>query len=214
MALFNELPKSAQVSMQHYMDKKATQTLLGICSGLMADATLNDKEIAYLQTWLTENQNIANAWPGSAIASRLAEIMADGIITNDERNDLVSLLSELSGNYFHETGAATIEAPALPIDDDPSVYFKNMTFCFTGEFMYGTRANCERVVLRLGGMPIDNVTKKLDYLVIGSRISPMWANTTYGRKIEKAVEHRESGVELSIISEQQWFQAIADAARN
>jgi hypothetical protein len=42
----------------------------------------------------------------------------------------------------------------------------------------------------------------------------MWVNTTYGRKIEKAVEQRDSGLELAIISEQQWFQAIADAARN
>jgi len=200
-------------SIQTHIDTKATQTLLGICSGLMADATLNNKEISYLQTWLAENKNVTNTWPGSAIASRINEIMADGIITENERSDLVSMLSEISGNYFHETGSATIESPTLPIDDDPSIFFKNMTFCFTGEFMYGTRANCERVVLRLGGMPIDNVTKKLDYLVIGSRISPMWANTTYGRKIEKAVTHRESGTELAIISEQQWFQAIADAAR-
>jgi NAD-dependent DNA ligase len=200
-------------SIKTHIDLKATQNLLGICSGLMADATLNNKEITYLQTWLSENKNVTNTWPGSAIASRINEIMADGIITEDERIDLVSMLSEISGNYFHDTGSSTVESPILPIDDDPSIFFKNMTFCFTGEFMYGTRANCERVVLRLGGMPIDNVTKKLDYLVIGSRISPIWANTTYGRKIEKAVNHRESGSELSIISEKQWFQAIADAAR-
>lgn len=210
----SSLSDSAAKSIQIHIDTKATQTLLGICSGLIADASLNNQEIAYLQTWLSDNKNVASTWPGSAIARRICEITEDGIITESERAYLIDLLSELSGNYFQETGAATIEAPALPIDDDPSIFFKNMTFCFTGEFMYGTRANCERVVLQLGGMPIDNVTKKLDYLVIGSRISPMWVNTTYGRKIEKAVEQRDSGLELAIISEQQWFQAIADAARN
>jgi len=28
------------------------------------------------------------------------------------------------------------------------------------------------------------------------------------------VEYRDDGIELAIISEQQWFQAIADAARD
>jgi NAD-dependent DNA ligase len=208
---FNE---SKAVAMQHFIETKAAQTLLGICSGLMADATLNNNEIIYLQTWLTEHKNIVSFWPGSAIYSRINEVMADGIVTDEERTDLIKMLSEISGNYFYETGAAIAEAPVLPLDDDPSIFFNHMTFCFTGEFMYGTRANCERVVLRLGAMPIDNVTKKLNYLVIGSRISPMWANTTYGRKIEKAVGYRDGGIELAIISEQQWFQAIADAARN
>lgn len=210
---FSSLPRSAQFAIKNHMDTKATQTLLGICSGLMADAQLNNQEISYLRTWLTENESITKAWPGNVIANRIDEIMADGIVTDEERADLIKLLSEISGNYFHQTGSATIEAPALPLDDDPSIYFKNMTYCFTGEFMYGTRTNCERAILRLGSMALDNVTKKLNYLVIGSRINPMWVNTTYGRKIEKAVEYRDSGTELAIISEQQWIQAIADAAR-
>jgi len=93
------------IAIQHHIDTKATQTLLGICSGLMADATLNNKEIFYLQTWLTEHENIVNSWPGSAIYNRINEVLADGIVTDEERTDLIKLLSELSGNYFHETGA-------------------------------------------------------------------------------------------------------------
>ncbi len=204
---------SMQKSIQQRIDTRAIQTLLGICSGLAADELINDKEIAYLQTWLAENPITAATWPGNAIANRISNILADAIITDDERSDLLALLSELTGNYFHETGSAAPEAPTLPIDDDPSIFFKNMTFCFTGEFMYGTRANCERVILSLGGMALSNVTKKLDYLIIGSRISPMWANTTYGRKIEQAVEYRDRGVELCIASERQWFDALTDTMR-
>lgn len=206
-------PVGIQKSILQRIDTRQIQTLLGICSGLAADEKINDKEIAYLQTWLSENPATASAWPGSTISARIDAILADGIITEEERTDLLNLLSEISGNFFHETGSSTPEGPALPIDDDPSVYFKNMTYCFTGEFMYGTRADCERVVLRLGAMPLDTVTKKLDYLVIGSRISPMWSNTTYGRKIERAMELRDKGVEICIISEQQWYLALADTAR-
>lgn len=89
-----------------------------------------------------------------------------------------------------------------------------MTFCFTGEFLFGTRNSCERAVLSLGAMTVDRVSKKLNYLVIGSYISHEWISNTYGRKIEQAVKHRDiDGADLVIISEQQWAEAIMDAMR-
>lgn len=190
------------------------QTLLGICSGICADNTINEKEVVYLKTWLNENSGVAEHWPGSTIARRIDNILADNIITHDELKDLLDMLRGITQNHFSETGAATPETPALPIDNDPSIYFRHMTFCFTGKFFFGTRAACERAILHLGGTAIDNVSGKLDYLVIGGLIQPVWVHTTYGRKIESAMKHKASGVELAIVSEQQWTHAIADAARD
>jgi NAD-dependent DNA ligase len=197
----------------HRQDTKAIQTLMGICSGLIADKEINDHEIAYLTTWLTEHVHIQDQWPACAIYYRIKEITADGIITPDERDHLLARLEELTGNFFSETGAAAIEGPALPFDDDPSIYFRNMSYCFTGEFMFGTRASCERTILRLGAMPQDRVTKNLNYLVIGSRCSPNWISESFGRKIKQAVEYRDSGTEICIITEKQWTLAIQDADR-
>ena len=210
---FPLLSESARKSIQQRTDTRAMHTLLGICSGICADEQIDNKEISYLRTWLVENPETTTKWPGSTIAQRINEIMADGIVTSDERASLLALLQELTGNFFSDTGAAAPEGPALPIDDDPSIFFKHMTFCFTGDFMYGTRAACERVILNMGGMALDNVTKKLNYLVIGSMISPAWAHTTFGRKIQKAVEYRDRGDEICIVSERQWAEAIADVAR-
>lgn len=201
-------------AIQHRLDTKAMQTLLGICTGIAADEQINDKEIIYLKTWLTENNETARTWPGSAIAGRIDAILADGVITQDEKLDLLGLLRDITGNRFSETGAAAPESPMLPIDDDPSIYFRNMTFCFTGGFFYGTRAACERVILSLEGTAVDRVSKKLDYLVIGALIEPSWAHGTYGRKIEAAVKYQQDGSEIAIVSEQQWTQAIADYARS
>ncbi|HEY4696797.1 MAG: hypothetical protein A3J49_15205 [Gallionellales bacterium RIFCSPHIGHO2_02_FULL_57_16] len=198
---------------QHRLDTRAMQTLLGICTGIAVDDHINDKEIVFLKTWLNENSSVAEYWPGSSIAARIDTILADGIITQEEKEDLLSLLRDITGNNFSETGAAAPDAPAPPIDDDPSIYFRNMLFCFTGRFFYGTRPACERVILNMGGMAVDNVSKKLNYLVIGALIEPSWAHTTYGRKIESAMKHKEAGSEISIVSEQQWTQAVADCAR-
>jgi len=48
------------------------------------------------------------------------------------------------------------------------------------------------------------VTKKLNYLVLGSYVTDSWAHETFGRKIEKAMDYRDSGVPLAIITEEHW----------
>lgn len=198
---------------QHRLDTAAMQTLLGICTGISADELIHDKEIIFLKTWLKEHAAVAMHWPGSTIAGRIDAILADGIISQDERENLLALLREITGNHFSETGAALPESPALPIDDDPSIYFRHMTFCFTGNFYFGTRAACERAILRMGGTAMDRVSKKLNYLIIGGLIEPTWAHGTFGRKIEQAMHYKERDADITIASEQQWTQAIADAAR-
>ena len=191
---------------------KAAQVLNGICAGIAADNHINDQEIHFLKTWLLDNDEIASVWPGYILADRVRSILADGIITEDERQDFVSTLKELSGNRFTDTGAAQADSPALPCDELPSIFFRNMTFCFTGGFLYGTRSDRERIVSSLGGKPLKQVTKKLHYLIIGTFIEPSWANTTYGRKIETAVLHRDSGSGLCIASEYYWTLALKNVA--
>ncbi|MEN6630031.1 MAG: BRCT domain-containing protein [Sulfuricella sp.] len=192
---------------------KAAQSLLGICAGISADGHLADAEIAFLRTWLADNADAAAVWPGSALVRRIDEILADGVVTPDERASLLASLQQLSGNQFADTGASAPAAPAAPIDEDASIFFSNMTFCFTGNFHYGTRANCERAVLKLAAMPVDNVTGKLDYLVVGAIVAESWANGTYGRKIEAAMQRRERYGQPTIISESQWVKAMEDATR-
>jgi NAD-dependent DNA ligase len=193
---------------------KAAQVLNGICAGIAADNTINDQEIHYLKTWLLDHAEVASTWPGYVIADRIRSVLADGVITEEERADILQTLRQLSGNRFAETGASRTDGPALPVDDDPSIFFRNMTFCFTGGFVYGTRADCERIVLSLGSMAVDRVSKKLNYLIIGTFVEPTWANTTYGRKIEAAARHRDGGSEICIATEYHWTEALKDATRN
>ena len=199
-------------AIQHRALTRAAQTLMGICQGLLADGQLHDREIQFLSLWLRENTEAAQSWPGDQIARRVTEILADGVITDAERSDLLQLLEQLTRVDFLDTGAATPDGPTLPIDDDPSIVFNGRTFCFTGTFIFGTRPACERVVLKLGGTAADSVSRRLDYLVIGALASPQYFNTSYGRKIEKAVAlQKEGDCELAIVSEQQWTAAMADA---
>lgn len=195
---------------QFRLDTRSAQTLLGLCSGLIADKNINDTEIAYLHTWIAENTSIKDQWPACEILKRITAIKSDGVVTEDERADLVRLLEEIARNNFSDTGAAAAEGPALPLDLNASITFNKTIFCFTGDFMYGTRAVCQATTEKTGASFIDTVNKKLNYLVIGSRVSPSWFNTTYGRKIEKATQLKASGQNLQIVSEKQWVDAISN----
>jgi NAD-dependent DNA ligase len=77
---------------------------------------------------------------------------------------------------------------------------------FTGTCVFGTRKQCQTAVEELGGLNAKGVTKKLDYLVLGTYVTDSWAHESYGLKIEKAMEYRDSGVPLCIITEEHWIK--------
>lgn len=190
---------------------RASDSLLGICAGLIADAQLNEKEVQFLGLWLREHEDIASTWPGSLIRGRVKEILADGRIEDSELAHLQETLAEALGGGWEESGAADGLATTLPIQSDAVVSIPEHSFCFTGRFAFGTRAACERAVVVRGGEVSTNVVMNLDYLVIGTFVTPDWANTSYGRKIEKAVSYRDAGRPLQIISERAWCAVIKSA---
>ena len=49
---------------------------------------------------------------------------------------------------------------------------------------------------------------KTDYLVIGSYATDSWAHSSWGRKIEKAVEMTNKGHPVKIISEEHWSKSL------
>lgn len=198
------------VADRHRLLTRATQTLLGICTGLVADGQINDGEIHFLKTWLRENEETLKTWPGDIIGQRVDAILQDGAITEAERTDFLQTLQAMTGNHFAETGAAAPDNPnQLPVDDSCLIAFKDAQFCLTGKFIYGTRAACQRTILSLGGIVSDRVGQNLDYLVIGSLINPTWAYEAHGRKIEEAVAMQKKNERLRIVSEAHWTKAIA-----
>lgn len=190
---------------------KAIENLLGICTGIVSDNHLNDDEIRFLDLWLRQHQDITTKWPGSVIASRVRAALADGIITADERRHLFDTLAGIVGFQLPETGAAEAGVTDIPFDDDPSIWFDSRSFCFTGNFLYGTRADCERAILKHGCVVRDSVSRNLEYLVVGSLIERSWAHTAYGRKIEKAIDYINKGYGIAIVSERQWTEALSTA---
>lgn len=199
---------AVEKSLQTHRINKAVGHLMGMVAGMVADHSLHDLEIKLLSTWLADNSIVVRSWPGFVVARKLHEILDDGVITVAERAHFLKVLTDLSGQEFAETGSGSSEISALPINDVVTIDLRNMGVCHTGEFIFGTRASCERLTLKAGGMPVDAVNKMTDILVVGTRLSPNWAHTSFGRKIQRAAALQDEGHPIEIISERRWIEAV------
>ncbi|HVL67169.1 MAG TPA: BRCT domain-containing protein [Vicinamibacterales bacterium] len=182
--------------------------LLGLAKGFLCDGVVTDEEASFLRAWGTNHPDALSQWPVSLIFSRLRQFFADGRIDDEERRELHELLGSLVGGtsslLLGYEGATT-----LPLDQPPPLicYGPDEVFVFTGKFAFGTRAHCERVVKERGSRCEPNVTRRTTFLVLGTFGSEDWVHTSYGRKIERAVELRASGFPVRIVGEDHWTGA-------
>lgn len=201
-------PAVLAVLRKHRLNK-GMELLLGLVTGMLADGQLQDMEIQFLNTWLGEHEDVASIWPGNVVAKLITEILADGVITETERERLVKMLTDLIGNDFSQTGSVSAEVMTLPLDEHCDISLRNANICLSGEFLLGTRAKCEEVATLAGSFPHGTITKKIHYLIIGTNVSPHWLHTSYGRKIEQAMQLQQVGHSIRIISERRWLDALS-----
>jgi len=177
-------------------------TLIGLSKGITADGKVDQLEAEFLQTWLVQNSQSENPIILNLL-DKVAEFLGDGILDDDESSELLSILHTVSGEKT-ELGEVA-KTSKLPVcSPAPEIKFPEKIFLFTGTCAFGSRKQCREAIESLGGVNASNVTKKLDYLVLGTYVTDSWAHESFGRKIEKAMEYRKS-VPLAIVTEDHWL---------
>jgi NAD-dependent DNA ligase len=188
-------------------DRQANE-LIGLARGLAADGKLNQSEVEYLQTWLAANVAISGMPVISMLYRRVASILKDGVASEDECHDLLNDLKSFSG--ADSQVGEPLRATTLPLDrPQPDLVFQDRRFCFTGTFDFGCRSDCEQAVKDRGGEAA-NLTMKVNYLVIGNLATESWKHSSYGNKIIKACEWRDSGRPIALVSESHWIKFLAE----
>lgn len=202
---------------QGYRDKAVSERqvdeLIGICRGITADGVITQGEAEFIHKWLIANQSAFSDNPFLAsLFVRVHEMLADGILDNEESQELLETLHHFSGGSIdlQEAVEGKIKATTLPFNKpEPNIIIPEHRFCFTGTFGFGTRNDCHQAIENLGGIVSQGVTKKLDYLVVGKYATDDWKHSTYGRKIEKAVNYRDTGEKVAIIGEDYWCKFLS-----
>lgn len=193
------------------------QRLQGIFHGILSDNVITDEEVYQLDKWLEENSHLIGHYPYDEISSLITSILADHIITEDEKNHLKVFFSEF-----------IIQQPNSVIDYDeiqklkksisfagvcttnPQISFSEKQYCFTGKSSKSNRKEIIKTIQSLDGIYINSVSANTHYLVYGDGGSPCWAFSCYGRKVEQAVNLRKSNHKIQIIYEADFWDAIED----
>jgi len=191
------------------------QTLQGICHGILSDGIINEKEIFELNNWLEENEHLSTYYPYDEIRSLLLTIVSDQKVDDDEKNVLKAyfnqfiMLNDKDTDIQVKKETAHIRISGL-CTCDPNVTFEGKTFCITGILKRGNREDLQNNIRKLGGIPIDNVNNKTDYLIVGDNGNPTWAFACYGRKVEKALTMRKEGHTIMLIHEFDFADIVDD----
>lgn len=82
--------------------EKSIHSLLGLLKGISADLQINDTEVYFLNTWLSEHEALEVFHPYSEIVPILRGALEDGLISNEEREDLTWVCERLCTNKFYD----------------------------------------------------------------------------------------------------------------
>lgn len=86
--------------------EKAVNSLLGLVEGVSIDGIINETEIGFIRSWLHENREIENCHPFNELMPVVDAAIADGILTDEERLNVLWLCERLrSSAYFNEVTA-------------------------------------------------------------------------------------------------------------
>lgn len=193
---------------QARIDRRSADALVGIAAGLAADGRIHQQEAEFLKTWIETHLVHLEDPVVNILYKRLADMLSDGVLDADESMELLEMLHQFSGLPVGIAQAHTASA-SLPLDHPaPELCLVDRVFLFTGVMAYGPRKECESQIIERGGLIGGSVSKKIHYLVVGSIGNDQWLHSTYGTKIKKAVELRDSGVPIAIISEDHWQKVL------
>lgn len=188
------------------IDDRQVNELLGLSHGLIADGKIDQAEADYLHKWLIANTASHSNPIVANLLLRVSDMLSDGILDDDESKELFETLRSFAAGDF-ELGELQ-KSITLPLDAPPPlIAFDGTRFCFTGTFAFGSRKECESAIASRGGKA-GSLTMATDFLVIGIYATDSWAHSSYGRKIEKAVDMKSKGVPIGIIGEAHWVEAL------
>ena len=180
--------------------------LIGISRGLVADNQINQAEIEFLQKWLAVNVSVSGHPLIARLYKRINDVMADGILDDEEKIELLDTLNKFSNRDF-ELGES-LKSTSLPLcDPTPALVFEGQRYCFTGTFTFGRRNECEKEAIERGAT-VGSIAQKTNVLVIGEYATESWKHSSFGNKILQAVEWRDQGFPISIVSEAHWVKHL------
>jgi len=188
------------------------QRLQAIVSGIAADHIITKDELEGLKQWMADHEHLRTCWPFEEIEGLISATLEDGLVNDAEQKALLSFFDEFAAISEDQVLREPLFYSASNIFDElavsPVIIFQDKWFCFTGYSGRASRNEIARMIKNKGGYFIDELSRNVDYLVIGTDSNPCWAFTCYGRKVETAIQYKKEGSNLLIVKENDLWAAL------
>lgn len=188
--------------------------LHGFMQGVAADEKINKSEVSALKNWMELHRTNIEKWPYNALNSILETAILNQNISAQIKEEILNFC----GQFVHTASDRQLDPdPEIPdflqytkslktidtiYDDDDDVLFKESHFCLSGNFRDLNKKELMEKIVAKGGIQDKSITQKTDYLVVGSISSALWKYSTYGLKVQKALEKKSQGEKIRILSEE------------
>ncbi|NBX69835.1 MAG: hypothetical protein EBR01_12840 [Proteobacteria bacterium] len=173
----------------------------GIVKGILSDKLINQKELDFLNEWLSHTTYLPDDWFYRDVRKELKKIARGAVITPETKHLLLKFLRTVSGEK-EEMSSTQLTSTKIPIDNPAplEVIIEKTTFSLTGMFKLGPRSEIVKKIESKGGVFKSHPVRG-GVLVIGDFASRDWKYSSHGEKIRKAIDLRDNGGENKIISE-------------
>ena len=201
-------PRNLYFNAAHRHDR-AVHELLGMIRGVLVDGVVTPTEVTALNEFLRRNPDLEGSFPGDVLCRRIHSMVHAGGPDTHELIELRCLLEDTIGEHagvhdFGEQASTTLPLTVPP----PTLRFEGVCYVVTGAFMYGDRRTVTSAICQRGGLCEDSVTRRTNILLVGTLASRDWKHSSFGRKIEKAVQLRETGCNVAIVAEDYWVSQL------
>ncbi|AMW79764.1 hypothetical protein AMD27_13230 [Acinetobacter sp. TGL-Y2] len=200
-----QLFKSNEFYKKHTAD---VQRLHGILAGLVCDRSLTISELSFLNLWLKDNDHLEDDLLYQEVFTALKPLRINKDLTDAQ----ISSINKLIARYVDVDNHGQLKK-VVESEDNPDFYkgqlqLEDAVYCFTGASSRFKKSEWKDLVQNNGAKFVDDMTMSVNYLVICNKGNTAWAHVSYGRKFEQAKKWQKDGVNIKIITEDDFVRWV------
>lgn len=165
---------------------KKLQKLDDMLFNALLDGTISADEVKKIKSWIRRNADLSEQYPIPQLSKAIAE-----------KTDPVELFLAIRDLCLPNYDMMNTTQP---------IFLNGKSVAVTGEFCYGSNEELVTELTRRGAIIKNNVSSKVDYLVVGKYGSIDWSFRGYGNQIKYAMELIEKGKQILIVSEDTFWR--------
>lgn len=184
---------------------------LGFCAGIVCDGSVLENEAKAILERFRSSEILMTSAPFSQLRRGIEVALADGVLSEQEAEEVREWIAQLVGDGFIDTGLSNIGHTAAldePISDPAMIELAGRSFVLTGPMSLGTRGFISSEIERCGGEVHSKPKRATDYVVVSNQASRHWRTTHFGTKIERTFELIREGHPVRFVTERALGSAI------